>query len=387
MIEKTTRNIALVHFSLMFGYKMFSLYFPLFLVERHFTVPQVGYSTFLIYLPIAIAAPLVGFLNYRINSAKLAAAGILGYGVYCLGMILFPNLWVFYLLQIVLGISAALFFVSARSVLMGSGLENPNRAFAWFYVAPSYAAAIAPVVGALIIWKLGFNGVFIASFCIQVIVAAFCFLALKNSIGYRKEPMTKAQSVQNYKTVLGSITARKVFPFILLAFLLLVFDNGFAGTFVVLFLKNLGWSRNLILLFNAVLSLVFLPVSMVVIKIISGLSSSRNIRLGSAITGGFYVVLGLLAGALNFYVMFLIMMGDNIGGLMAGSGRSGLMTTKLKEHPKESAAIDTMFSPFSTAIGGLLGGLAIAAFGYTAIFIVGGAVIVGAGLLIRRQQS
>src|SRR3989338_2891007 len=113
--EKTTRNIALVHFSMMFGYKLFSLYFPLFLVEKNFTLPQVGYSTFLIYLPIALVATFVGFLNYKINSA-------------------------------------ALFFVSTRAILMSSSLENPNRTFAWFYTAPAYAAAIAPVVGALIIW-------------------------------------------------------------------------------------------------------------------------------------------------------------------------------------------------------------------------------------------
>src|SRR3989344_1076391 len=263
--EKTTRNIALVHFSMMFGYKLFSLYFPLFLVEKNFTLPQVGYSTFLIYLPIALVAPFVGFLNYKINSAVLASAGILGYGIYCLGMMAFPNLWLFYLLQILLGISAALFFVSTRAILMSSSLENPNRTFAWFYTAPAYAAAIAPVVGALIIWRFGFSGVFAISFCIQVLLALFCFVALRKKIGFRPKAVPPKQSAQNYKTVVGHITTRKVLPFIFLTFLLLVFDNGFAGTFFILFLKNLGWSRNMILLFNALLSLAFLPVSFVVI--------------------------------------------------------------------------------------------------------------------------
>jgi len=150
-IEKITRDATISHFFLMFGYKLFSLYFPLFLVAKNFSISQVSYTHFLIYLPIALFAPLVGFLNHRINPAILASLGIFGYGIYALGMILFPKSIVFYLFQVILGISAALFFVSARAILMGAKLENPNRAFGWFYSAPSYADAIAPAVGALVI--------------------------------------------------------------------------------------------------------------------------------------------------------------------------------------------------------------------------------------------
>ena len=145
-IEKITRDATISHFLLMFGYKLFSLYFPLFLVAKNFSLPQIGYTNFLIYLPIALFAPIIGFLNHRINPTILTAVGIFGYGVYAFGMIFFPNLFVFYLFQIILGISASLFFVSSRAILMGSKLENPDRSFAWYYSAPSYADAIAPVV-------------------------------------------------------------------------------------------------------------------------------------------------------------------------------------------------------------------------------------------------
>src|SRR5580765_2756057 len=90
-VEKITRDIAVAHFLLMFGYKMFSLYFPLFLVEKNFSLPAVGYSTFFLYLPIALAAPIVGFLNHRFNSAFLVTIGILGYSFYSLSMVLFPG--------------------------------------------------------------------------------------------------------------------------------------------------------------------------------------------------------------------------------------------------------------------------------------------------------
>src|SRR3989344_2018895 len=107
-MEKVVRNAALSHFFLMFGYRIFSTYFPLYMVARSFSLAEVGYAHFLIYLPIALFAPLVGFLNHKINPAILTSLGIFGYGIYSWGMISFPNLTAFYLFQILLGFSAAL---------------------------------------------------------------------------------------------------------------------------------------------------------------------------------------------------------------------------------------------------------------------------------------
>jgi len=178
-IEKITRNVTISHFSLMFGYKLFSLYFPLFLVARGFSLQEVGYAYLLIYLPLAFFAPIISFLSHKINPAVLATLGILGYGAYALGMILIREPILFYFWQILLGVSAALFFASARAILMGSPLENPDRAFGWFYSAPFYADALAPAVGALFIWKFDFVGVFILSLVIHSLNAIFCFVKLR----------------------------------------------------------------------------------------------------------------------------------------------------------------------------------------------------------------
>ncbi|RLC35166.1 MAG: hypothetical protein DRZ76_00965, partial [Candidatus Nealsonbacteria bacterium] len=158
-IEKITRDATITHFFLMFGYKVFSLYFPLFLIARGMSLPEVGYAYLLIYLPIAVFSPLVGFLNHKINPAVLASVGILGYGIYSWGMIAIHNPALFYFWQVILGISAALFFASSRGILMGSSLEKPDRAFGWFYSAPFYAAAVAPAIGAFFIWQFDFAGV------------------------------------------------------------------------------------------------------------------------------------------------------------------------------------------------------------------------------------
>jgi len=384
-IEKITRDATISHFLLMFGYKSFSLYFPLFLVAKSFSIPQIGYTNFLIYLPIAFFAPIIGFLNHKINPAILTTLGILGYGIYAFGMIIFPKPLFFYLFQILLGISASLFFVSSRAILMGSKLENPDRAFAWFYSAPSYADAIAPAVGALIIWRFNFIGVFILSLILQILNAIFCFAKLRTQTRHLTDSIKIKESGQNYVKVLDSVKNRDISPFIFSSFLVLILA-GFNNTFFVLFLKNLGWSQNQILFFNSVLSLVFLPVSFWVIRRVAKFKSEINISQGSQISGIFSILLGGLAGILNFYYIFFIMLGKYVGSLIAGSGRSGLMTTKLKKYPEESAAIDTIFSPLATALGALVGGLIILPLGYPLIFILFGVLIFGIGSLGRKLR-
>lgn len=377
LISKTkniTRDTALCHFLLMFGYKLFSLYFPLYLISKNFSLAQVGYTNFLIYLPLAFFAPFAGFLNHKINAAILMVLGILGYVAYSLGMISFPNLIVFYGLQIMLGISAALFFVSSRTILMGSKLKNPDTSFGWFYLAASYADAFAPAAGALFIWKFGFMGVFIAAAIIQLIAGIFGFIKLRNAPACETNNLPAKECINNYKQVFKTIKTKGSWFFIGLAFLVLIL-GGFNNTFFPLFLKSLGWSINQILIFNSILSIIFLPLSIFVIKQINKLKSEENLLVGSEIVGIFSILLGLLSGVLNYIIAFLVMIGREVGGLMSGSGRSGLLSTKLEKYPQESAAIDTIFSPFATAFGALFGGLIISTFGYQAVFI-------GLGILI-----
>jgi len=383
-IEPITRDLTLSHIFLMFGYKLFSVYFPLFLVAKNFNLHQIGYTNFLIYLPIAVFAPLVGFINHKVNPAILSAIGILGYGIYALGMILFPNLWVFYLLQIILGISAALFFVSSRAIIMAMKMENPDRSFGWFYSAPSYADAIAPVVGAVLIWKFGFVAVFGLSLIFQIFNTIFYLVRIKNKVGDLKDQTTLSQSANNYSQVFQTVKNKKILPYILISFLVLI-GAGFNNTFFVLFLKNIGWSQNQILFFNSLLSLIFLPISIFAIKKIQNAKSEINISNGSQIVGFFSILLGGFSSILNFFTIFLIMIGKSFGGLITNSGRSGFLSKRTENVPEESAAVDTIFSPLATAAGSLLGGLLIGPLGYPVIFILFGLFMYIFGYLGRKS--
>lgn len=372
-IEKITRDATLTHFLLMFGYKLFSLYFPLFLVARGFSLPEVGYTYLLIYLPIALFAPVVGFLNHKINPAILASLGILGYGIYVLGMILIQNPALFYFWQVILGISAALFFASSRAILMGSPLENPSRAFAWFYTAPFYAEAFAPAIGAFFIWQFNFVGVFILSLIIHFLNAIFCFSKLRAPARSLPDYGFKFQNLQqNYQKAFQRLKQRTILCLILISFSILLL-GGFYRAFFVLFLKQeLAWSQNLILVFGAAFSLVFLPVSLWVIKKVGEQKSVKNILQGGIMAGAFTILFGILMPVLSFFSILLINIGRAVSSLMANSGRSGLVNRELKEYPEEAGAIDTIFAPLGTALGSLISGFAIAFLGYNLLFIVGG---------------
>lgn len=389
-IEKLTRDVTVTHFFLMFGYKIFSLYFPLFLVARGLSLPQVGYTYLLIYLPIALFAPIVSFFNHKINPAILTSMGILGYGVYAAGMILIPGTHpvgatLFYFWQVILGISAALFFASSRAILMGSPLENPDRAFSWFYSAPFYASAFAPVTGAFFIWKFNFAGVFILSLAIHLFNTVFCFIRLRKPARILPDHGFRLQNLQrNYQRAFHKLKQRTVLCLILISFSILLL-GGFYRAFFVLFLKQeLAWSQNLILVFGAIFSLLFLPVSLWIIKKVETQKSLKNIFQGGIMVGLFTILFGAIIPFLNFLSILLINTARSIGGLMANSGRSGLVNRELKEYPEEAGAIDTIFSPLGMALGSLISGLIIGLLGFNLLFLFGGVFVFTVVIVVRR---
>jgi len=397
-IERITRDATISHFFLMFGYKLFSLYFPLFLVARGFSLPEVGYTYLLIYLPIALSAPFIGFLNHKINPAILATLGILGYGLYALGMILIINPVLFYFWQVLLGISAALFFVSARAILISSPIESYDRAFGWFYTAPFYAEALAPAVGAFFIWKFDFVGVFIFSLILQFFTAIFCFTQL--GLQPTRHPPAEGGPLQkirpldryfnfqkfqkNYQEAFQKIKSKMVLLPILISFSVLLLA-GFYHAFFILFLKDqLVWSQEMILIFISVFSVLFSPLSLLLIKYLEKISSQKNIFQGGLITGFSSIIFGLSLPVLNFLSVLIINLGKSAGALICNAGRSGLVSQSLKTEPEEAGAIDTIFSPLGIAFGALISGLIIGFLGYQLLFILGGVFVVLVAIISKK---
>lgn len=263
---------------------------------------------------------------------------------------------------------------------MTSRLENHNRSFAWFYTAPFYADAFAPALGALTIWKFGFSGVFFLSLIFQTFNAIFCFNQLKNQeIKPADNGFSFRKYQENYKNIFKKIKSKNTAFLLIVAFLVL-FIEGFYGTYFILFLKSINWGQSEILLFSAVVSILFLPISLLAIRQVGRQKSEKSVFGGNFAYGFFSILLGLIVPLLNFFSAILIVIGRNASGLMVYSGRSGFLTKKIKDYPEEAGSVDTIFSPLGTALGSMFFGLIIGFFSFRFLFILSGILLLCAAL-------
>lgn len=383
-IEKTTFDVSVVHFLLMFGYKLFSLYYPLFLVSIGLSVMKVGWVYFLIYFTIALAAVAANFWIHKINPAKVASAGIFGYGVYALLMLINVGGFVFYAAQILLGISAALWLVSLKSIIIVSAPKNYDSSFGWFYSAPEYASALAPIVGGLVIYKFGFSGVFALSVFAQFANSAYAwfklkdvnFSVLKSQAAPQKSAAFNLEKLkENYSTVFRELWKDKpAITTILVIFAALIL-GGIYRPYFVLFLKDINYTQNEIIGFFSLLSLVFIPLSWMVIRFIGKTPSFKNISRGIIADGIIFIIIGLWLNILNLIQVFFLLLADAAAGLMIGSGKSGFLAAKFSRFKEEASTIDTVLVVFGSALGGIIGGALISTIGFNSTFLLGGIAI------------
>ncbi len=375
------RGVTITHFLLMFGYKLFSLYFPLFLVARNFTLPQVGWTYLLIYLPIALFAPVAGYASRKTHPAAIMTLGVLGYAAYGLGMIFITEPGQFFLWQVLLGISASFFFTASRVMLMSFPMANSERGFSWFYNAPLWADALAPFLGALLILAGGFPAAFMSSVIIQAVAAVYCAAVLL------KIPVVVAKKGLSFRIFFSGWLngARIVFKgdlgfSVLISFAVLL-SGGFF-TFFILFLKDvLAWSRNAVIFYSAASSAFFVLAYVVLIRRRQLDDPEKNVREGGLVAGIFAILFGVFAPMLNFGSIFAFDFFRGTGSFLCNSGRSALLNRRLRGSPGEAGALDTVFSPLGVALGSLLGGVLIGPLGYRWLFVLAGVLIIGSVML------
>ncbi len=373
-VERVTRSVTISHFLLMLGYKLFSFYFPLFLLERGMSVSQVGYTFLLIYLPIALFAPFAGMLNHRVNPALLMVWGIMGYAIYSLGMLVIDQQGLFYAFQVLLGISASLFFVSSRSILMGFVSKKPDRSFGWFYSAPFYTDVLGPVLGAFIIWNFGFSGVFFSSFAVYMSAGIFTLAALRKITQPLQDGAGLGKMFSLYRDSFSLLKMSHSFSLLALTFLALM-TGGIYHAFFLLFLRDAGWTQQEILLFGTVTALVFVPVFLFGISLLGRQKSRRNVLQGLFLYSFSSILFGMLGKTIAFIPAILLMVVKDLGSFMANSGRSGSVTHSLAKHPEEAGAIDTIFSPLGQSLGFLIAIFALQNISYSAMFVSGGVLV------------
>lgn len=399
-MEKTTFDVSLVHFLLMFGYKLFSLFYPLYLASVGLSAISIGNIYFLTYFIISVSCIIINAYIHRIDPAKMAAWGIFGYGIFALMMLLSHDITVFYMAQIVLGLSAAAWLVSLKFILMEAPSENRTGSFGWFYAMPSYATAIAPAAGGLIIWKFGFPGVFFASVIIQFLNAFYAYARLKKSstddiirkrrrLAYQKD----SSQMKRYREAFALLNGRKKVVLMLCFIFATLVLGGIYRAFFVLLLKDLGYAQEDIIKLTSALAFVYVPFSILVIRIMGKMHKGKIASGGMLLEGAASILLGVLYAALSTGTLFVLNIIDSMGALALGSGKSAFFAKKLGQLKEEASTIDSIMTTLGPALGGLLGGLAVAAWGYQMTFLAAGTVIFICGsysLLFRfeeRKQS
>ena len=199
---------SLSHFLILFGYKLFSMYYPLFLESKGFDFATIGTMYLLIYLTVGVVSPVVSKIIKARNPAIFMALGIFGYAVYSLGMIFSVTKEQFYVWQVFLGISSAVFYMASRELLMRAKSKSHDRDFAYFYSAPLYATFLAPVLGGIILWRYGFTEIFAASIVVYLL-GVFFALRERTTVILSHARKKKKRLAKRYVTKLS----REVFYF------------------------------------------------------------------------------------------------------------------------------------------------------------------------------
>ncbi len=393
-LEGTTFDVSFVHFLLMFGYKLFSLFYPLYLASVGISLVSIGNIYFLTYAIISVGCLAMNYYIHKVNPARLAALGILGYGLFAFLMLLSQDLGVLYLAQMVLGLSAAAWLVSLKFILMNAKTESRAASFGWFYSMPTYATALAPAVGGLIIWKFGFPGVFLASLVIQLCNAAYAYLRLRrnpDALSYRSAPAQPAGAGQwrRYRAVLGLLNDRRnVLVMLSFIFATLVL-GGIYRAFFVLLLEDIYGSQAEAIKFASAAAFMYVPCSILAIRLMGVSHKTRLVGAGIAAEGLAAAVLGVFYSALSLGAIFLLNVLDSMGALVMGAGKSAFFAKKLDQYKEEASTIDSVLTTLGPAVGGFVGGIGIACWGYRMTFALAGALVLVMGVysfLLRFEE-
>ncbi|MCK5412882.1 MAG: MFS transporter, partial [Candidatus Pacebacteria bacterium] len=172
-----------------------------------------------------------------------------------------------------------------------------------------------------------------------------------------------------------------VLMFVLISVFSALILGGIYRAFFVLFLENLSFSQSDIIKFIAIASVAYLPLSVIVIKIIGKLKNKKIISSGIVAEGFVTIVFGMFASVMSLFGLFIVMTVDSLGALAVGSGKSALLSKRLKEYKEEASVIDTILVTLGPALGAFIGGLAISSIGFEKTFLFAGAVVFVFGII------
>lgn len=340
-------KVSVIYFFLLTGYKFFSLYYPLFLSWKGISLFGVGLNYFFLYFSLGIFAFLFSF--FRVSKPKLMIIlSICGYALYSLSMLFISSLLHFLLLQLLLGFFAGMFYVFARVTILEKTKARAGE-YGYFYIAPIASSFLAPLIGGLLIYFIGFFAAFVASIVMYGIAIIFTLTKMKS--------FTILEKKRKFKI-------KEKLP--LLFFLLVSVVVGLYRAFFVLFLKDIGLTRNDIVLFLLTANIiVFLPL-LLARRRFDIYSTRKSITIAAMIYGLITAIITLVKILPILFVLFILQF---FLFIFLSSQKSGWLA-RLSIYKKEIAILDTCIESFGVGTGALLAGILLEQFSFELVFIL-----------------
>jgi MFS family permease len=210
----------------------------------------------------------------------------------------------------------------------------------------------------------------------------FTFFSIPKNYDNKLSVDSNINSLKHFYQAIKKSFSFDIFPVLIFSLIMLTL-GGFYQSFFLIFLKSIGWGRTEILAYSSLFSIIFMPISIYGIKILSRFNVVKTIFVGGIIFAVSSIVIGLAAAVAGFTGVLILMEIGELGSFLSNSSRSGYMSKAFSSFPHGSAVLDTIFSPLGTALGAMLGGLLVSHIGYSGIFVFGGILILLLTFLIK----
>lgn len=351
--EKIIITVSIIYFLLLAGYKLFSLYYPLFLSSKGFSLSSIGLNYFVLYFSLGLFSLLFFFMR-KVQPKRMIIFSLLGYMLYSIGMLFVSSLIQFLLFQLLLGFFAGMFYVFARTTILEETHAKASE-YGYFYIAPLASAFIAPIIGGILIFFFGFSAPFLASITVYLIAILVSYANLK--------PLKIFERKRNFH--ISNL-------YVVLFFFIMMLIVGIYRAFFVLFLKSLGMIDNLIILFVLITNaILFIPLSFLRRKF--DMYSEREYVVAASLIYAFVtLIITFFSDILLIFALFLIQFSINV---LLSSQKSHWLS-KFSIYKKEIAIIDTCIESFGVAFGALISGLLLNYVSFNIVFPIFGLILI-----------
>ncbi len=324
-------------------------------------------------------SPVWGMLADRHGRKPMVLRAMFGGAVILSLMSIAPNMYLVVVLRCLQGFVTG--SVAAMTAL-ASGIVPRNKmplAMGVIMLAVFCGQSLGPLVGGFVADHFGYQVTFYTSGAFLLAAGAIVLLVVQEH--FEPLPRPKGNSLRNMARLAAS---REVLPLLIVLAAISV-GQGMIGPIQSLRIKQLVGESRAAITSGLVASLVGIAAAGA--SVISGRIGERlslpRILVCSTIAVGAAYIPSMWAGSITVFALFLALAGIFRGGLSTSS--NALVGLSVAEGQQGLAyGLSQSANSLGGALGSLTGGALAGALGLAPVFVVSGAVLVGAGLLASR---